>query len=247
MSVPNRRTSAPTAPGEQTERTFLRFTLGQRWEHALLILSFGVLLLTGLPQKYRLTSWSQHILATPARLELIQTIHHVAAVILTLEVLYHLGRGLYRLARRKLSSGIFPTWQDVRDAGQMLRYLLFLSERKPALGKYSFEQKFTYWFFFFGIGIMVVTGFIIWFPILFTRLLPGGIVPAAKLAHSTEAVVAGIFLVIWHLYHVHLERLNLSIFTGRLSEEEMRQYHPLELERLRQASGEASPEQQETD
>ena len=246
MSVSDRQASALAAPGVQTERTFPRFSLGQRWEHALLILSFSVLLLTGLPQKFRLSSWSQHILATPDRLELVQTIHHVAAIVLTLEVLYHLGRGVYLLARRRLSSAVFPTWQDVRDAANMLRYLLFLTERKPAFGKFSFEQKFTYWFFFFGIGIMVVTGFIIWFPILFTRVFPGGIVPAAKLAHSTEAVVAGIFLMIWHLYHVHIERLNLSIFTGRLNEVEMRQYHPLELERLNPTPDESNPAQQET-
>jgi hypothetical protein len=52
------------------------------------------------------------------------------------------------------------------------------------------------------------------------------------LAHSNEAIIAGIFIVIWHFYHVHLERLNLSIFTGRLSEEEMRTYHAAEFERL---------------
>jgi len=187
------------------------------------------------------------LLATPERLELIQTIHHVAAVVLTLEVLYHVGRGVYLLARRKLSSAIFPTGQDVRDAFQMLRYLLFLSERKPALGKYSFEQKFTYWFFFFGIGIMVLTGFIIWFPVLVTYLLPGGIIPAAKMAHSTEAIVAGIFLGIWHFYHVHLERLNLSIFTGRVNEEDMRRHHPLELERLKRILGEPTSDRPEAD
>ena len=59
----------------------------------------------------------------------------------------------------------------------------------------------------------------IWFPEIITRVLPGGIVPASKLAHSTEAIVAAIFIVIWHFYHVHLQRLNLSIFTGYLSEE----------------------------
>jgi cytochrome b subunit of formate dehydrogenase len=139
---------------------------------------------------------------------------------------------LYQLARRRLSSAIFPTWQDVRDAGQMVRYLLFLSRRQPSYKKYSFEQKFTYWFFFFGIGVMVVTGFIIWFPIAFTRVFPGGIVPAAKLAHSTEAIVAAIFLLIWHFYHVHLQKLNLSIFTGWLSEREMRRDHALEYQRL---------------
>jgi cytochrome b subunit of formate dehydrogenase len=110
----------------------------------------------------------------------------------------------------------------------MLAYLLFLRKEKPRFGKYNFEQKVTYWFFFFGIGILIFTGVILWFPELVTKVLPGSVVPAAKLTHSTEAIVAGIFLVLWHFYHVHIERLNLSIFTGKLTEGEMKEYHALE-------------------
>jgi formate dehydrogenase gamma subunit len=198
----------------------------------IVLLSFTVLLLTGLPQRYRATTWSQEILSTPERVETFQQIHHIAALVLTLEVIYHILNALGHLFKRNLPGDMLPTWQDVHDAWHMLLYLLFLRREKPAFGKYNFEQKFTYWFLFFGIGVMVITGFIIWFPEWFTKLFPGGIVPASKMAHSTEAVVAGIFVVIWHFYHVHLERLNLSIFTGWLNERDMRSYHQLEYERL---------------
>jgi len=73
---------------------------------------------------------------------------------------------------------------------------------------------------------------VLWFPLVITRFFPGGIVPAAYLAHSNEAIVAAVFVVIWHFYHVHFQRLNLSIFTGRLSEDEMRDYHAAEFQRL---------------
>ncbi|MGD8730291.1 MAG: cytochrome b/b6 domain-containing protein [Anaerolineales bacterium] len=225
------------APPVQTERTFKRFTLTQRWEHAVLVLSFIVLLLTGLPQKYRGSAWSQQILSTPERLEFIQTIHHIAAIVLIVEALYHIGKGIYLLSRRQLSAAIFPTMKDVKDALQMVKYLLFLSKDKPAHSKYNFEQKFTYWFVFFGIGIMILSGLMMWFPIFFTRFLPGGIIPAALLAHSSEAIAATVFILIWHTYHVHIERLNLSIFTGRLSEREMREYHELEYQALTKESG----------
>ena len=218
------------------ENTYQRFDLGQRWEHIILILSATVLLLTGLPQKYRDFSWSQDLLSTPERLELIRQIHHIAAIVLALEALYHLGRAIYLMARRKLPGDMFPTWQDVLDAGQMLQYLFFLRKEKPRFGKYNFEQKVTYWFLFFGFLMMGVSGFIIWFPEFFTKFLPGGVVPAAKLMHSTESVVAAIFILIWHVYHVHFERLNLSIFTGRLSEKEMREFHAKEYERLNRAA-----------
>jgi len=228
-------TSVKVKPSRTTsrirlEKTFTRFTIGQRWEHTLLLISMTVLFFTGLPQKYRAAEWSQQILATPERVNTIRQIHHIAALVLAALVLYHLGRAIVLIARRSLPGDMLPTWQDVKDAGHMLKYLFFISKEKPRYGKYNFEQKLTYWFLFFGIGIMGVSGLIIWFPIFFTRFLPGGVVPAAKLAHSTEAMVAAIFVVIWHFYHVHIERLNLSIFTGRLSEEEMRTYHTNEYE-----------------
>ncbi len=240
MSAVSPSKPASATRGVQTVRFFQRFTRGQRWEHLLLILSFVVLFLTGVVQKYRGEAWSQEILSTPDRLLLIRNIHHIAAIVLLLEVFYHLGHALYLLAKRKMPAAMFPTWQDVRDAGGMIKYLLFLTNRKPKFGKYNFEEKFTYWFLFFGIGIMVVTGLILFFPIQVTSVLPGGIVPAAKLAHSTEAIVAGIFVVIWHLYHVLIERLNLSMFTGHLNEHDMREYHAAEYERLTGQSGETS-------
>jgi formate dehydrogenase gamma subunit len=136
------------------------------------------------------------------------------------------------MMRRKMSSDMFPNMSDVQDAWHMLQYLFFLRKDKPAFGKYNFEQKVTYWFLFFGFAMMGISGFIIWFPAQFTKFLPGGIVPASKMAHSTEAIVAAIFIVVWHLYHVHIERLNLSIFTGRLNEGEMRKFHAKEYERI---------------
>ena len=225
-------TLEPAAAPVKSERTFARFSLGERWEHALFLLTFGVLLLTGLPQKYRAAQWSQYLLSTPERLEIIQTIHHIAALILLAETAYHVGRGLIRLAQRRSSGAMLPTGRDVRDAFAMLRYLLFIDRQKPSFGKFSFEQKFTYWFFIFGTLIMIGSGLVIWFPVTFTRFLPGGIIPAAKLAHSAEAIAAAIFVLMWHSYHVHIERLNLSIFTGRLSEREMHEYHQREYERL---------------
>jgi cytochrome b subunit of formate dehydrogenase len=149
-----------------------------------------------------------------------------------LESVYHLALGIRLLVRRQLSPGMFVVRQDLRDAGQMLKYLLFFSSKKPAFGKYNFEQKITYWFLFFGIGILIVTGVVLWFPTFFSRFLPGEIIPAAKLAHGTEAVVAGIFVLIWHFYHVHIERLNMSIFTGHLIESDLKEYHGREYNRL---------------
>lgn len=218
--------SIPSNTKLVTERSFLRFNLTHRCEHTILLLTLAILLLTGLPQKFRATSWSQAILATPERVQLIQNIHHITAALLALLFIYHLGKIIYLLVRRRLSGDMLPTWQDVKDAFQMIKVLLYLSKEKPAFGKYNFEQKVTYWFIFVSVSILGLSGMILWFPEWFSRFLPGGMIPAARLAHSTESVVLAIFVVVWHFYHVHVERLNLSIFTGKISEEEMKEYHP---------------------
>ena len=79
-----------TTKNIEAKRVYRRFTLGQNWEHAILLISGIVLFFTGLPQKYRTASWSQQILSTPERLETIQQIHHIAAIVLILLVIYHL-------------------------------------------------------------------------------------------------------------------------------------------------------------
>jgi formate dehydrogenase subunit gamma len=230
----NTRAATSSSQGERVRlvRTFPRFNLSQRWEHAVLMLCIFILLLTGIPQKYNTSTWSQAIISTPERLNLIQQIHHITALLLTALAIYHLGKIAVQMIRRRLPGDMLPTLQDIKDAWNMVLYLIYIKKRKPAFGKYNFEQKVTYWFLFFSIGIMIISGYIMWFPEAVTRLLPGQVIPGAIMAHSTEAIATAIFIFIWHFYHVHLERLNLSIFSGWLNEEDMRTYHSLEFERL---------------
>ena len=225
-------TPIPSRPIVKLVRTFPRFSASQRTEHAVLLICIAIQLITGLPQKFNTTAWSQVIISSPARLNLLQQIHHVSALVLTALALYHLGKAIYLISRRKLPGDMLPALQDIKDAWQMLLYLIYVKKQKPAFGKYNFEQKVTYWFLFFAIGIMIVSGYIMWFPVVITRVLPGGVIPAAMMAHSTEAMVTLIFIVLWHFYHVHVERLNLSIFSGWLNEEDMRAYHSSEYSRL---------------
>jgi formate dehydrogenase gamma subunit len=229
QSIP---TSSSPNPVVKLVRTFPRFSASQRLEHAILLLCVAIQLITGLPQKYNTSTWSQAIISTPSRLKTLQDIHHVTALVLTALVLYHLGKAIYQMSRRRLSGDMLPTFQDVKDAWNMLLFLVYIKKQKPSFGKYNFEQKVTYWFLFFSLGIMLISGYIMWFPEVITRLLPGGVIPAAIMAHSTEAIVTLIFIVLWHFYHVHFERLNLSIFSGWLNEEDMHTFHSLEYDRL---------------
>jgi cytochrome b subunit of formate dehydrogenase len=89
-----------------------------------------------------------------------------------------------------------------------------------------------------GSAVMVVTGFILYFPMLFASLLPGEFIPAAKAAHTYEAMMALLTIVIWHMYGAHLNPdcypLDKSIFSGRISVARMKHEHAIEFAREQQ-------------
>ena len=72
------------------EPTVERFSLAQRVEHFVLLLSFNILALTGLPQKYAATDWARRLIAMFGGIETTRLIHRTLAVILMAQGLYHL-------------------------------------------------------------------------------------------------------------------------------------------------------------
>ncbi len=210
-------------------RRFLRFPIAERVEHWIVVLSFIILAITGLVQKFALAAISQRIIAILGGVENVRIIHHITSVVLMVEAVYHVGRILYKLVVLRVRPTIIPGISDLRNALRALAYNFNLSKSRPQQGRYSFEEKAEYWFMIWGTLVMGVTGFIMWNPIATTSLLPGEFIPAAKAAHGGEALLAVMSIIVWHLYHVHIRGFNKSMFTGHLSEEEMLHEHPLEL------------------
>ena len=129
-----------------------------------------------------------------------------------------------------------PTRQDFRDGVATLRYYLGRTGSHPRYGRFDYRQKFEYWGLLLGGMVMIATGLALLFPLLITRFLPGEVVPAAKMAHSSEGLMAFLVVITWHVYNAHLSPeafpFDRSIFDGRISRERMKHEHPLEYERL---------------
>jgi formate dehydrogenase gamma subunit len=211
------------------ERTYLRFTVSDRIEHWVQMLSFTTLALTGLVQKFATNPVSLGIISLLGGVEAVRIIHRVAAVVLMIGVVYHFGSVGYKLYVRRVRPSMLPTIGDVRAALGVFLYNLGQREQKPQQGRYTFDEKFEYWAFAWGTIVMAVTGFMLWNPIATTKFLSGEFIPAAKAAHGGEALLAVLAIIIWHFYNVHIKHLNKSMFTGKLTEEEMLEEHPLEL------------------
>jgi cytochrome b subunit of formate dehydrogenase len=143
---------------------------------------------------------------------------------------------VWTIAARKTRLSMIPTRQDFSDAVATLRYYLGMRDRAPAYDRFDYKQKFEYWGLVVGNVVMVVTGVILIYPTLAVRLFPGELVPAAKVAHSNEGLMAFLVITIWHVYNAHLNPdvfpFDTCIFTGRISRERMAHEHSLELARL---------------
>lgn len=222
------------------QRQYLRFPLRYRIEHWILFLTFTTLAITGLVQKFALVSISQWIVGLLGGIENTRIVHHTAAVLFVLEAVYHAGIVGYQLIVLRAKPTMMPGINDFRNAWQLVKFNFGFASEPPAEDRYTFAEKMEYWAVIWGTLIMALTGFMMWNPIAATRYLPGVIIPAAKAAHGGEALLAVLAIIVWHLYYVHIRSFNKSMFTGYLSEKEMREEHGAELARL-QVEGDTTP------
>ncbi len=152
--------------------------------------------------------------------------------------LYHLVYLWYTIVvlKRPFPVQIIPSGQDFINLYQELLYFTGLRKEKPEYDRFNWREKFDYWAIFWGMPVMVGSGFVLMYPVLVTRFLPGWVVPASLIAHGDEAMLALTWIFMVHVFFNHFSPgifpLNTSIFTGKVSKERYQREHPLEYERL---------------
>ena len=222
----------PVQPPEE----FVRFSFSQRAEHFTMMISFTILVVTGLPQKFYGDAWAQAIMIALGGIETVRLVHRACAVLFVLEGIYHIGYIGRLVASGDFTPSMIPGVRDIRDAINTFKYCIGTSSVMPRFGRFDYRQKFEYWGVVMGWLIMVSTGLIMVFPAQATQLLPGAFIPAAQEMHGGEALLVLLIVVIWHLYGAHFNPQRFpgdtSIFTGKISRERMIQEHPLEYARF---------------
>jgi formate dehydrogenase gamma subunit len=224
----------------EQKKWYVRFTISERVEHWVFITSFIILGITGMVQRYSEVQISQGIVTLVGGIENLRWLHHAAAVATMLIVIYHLGALGYRIYVNRARLTMLPVLNDITNVYYAFMYYIGRRKEPPQQGRYTFEEKVEYWAVVWGTLIMAVTGFMMWNPIATTKFLPGQFVPAAKVAHSLEAVLAILSILIWHMYQVFIRHFNKSMYSGKISEEELLHDHPLELADIK--AGTARPQ-----
>jgi formate dehydrogenase subunit gamma len=215
--------------------TFLRFSVRQRAEHLFIMLVFIVLAVTGFPQKFFDADWARWTVSVLGGIDRIRWLHRMSGVLFAMLTAVHLSTALV-IGVTGRSWSIVPIRKDFTDAVETLRYYLGLTDRPARFDRFDYRQKFEYWGMVLGGAVMSATGFVLYFPVLLARVVPGEIIPAAKVAHSNEGLLAFLVVITWHIYNAHLSPdvfpFDTSIFTGRISGKRLHHEHPLEYERL---------------
>lgn len=230
------------------KKYFYRFTPNQRIQHIILASSVIVLVLTGMPLKFHDAFWAPYLYSLFGGIRIAPIVHKTAGIILLLLFGYHLGYVVYNFyknqvipmkAKNEFSIGralkalvthpIVPNLKDAKDIFNLLKYLFFFSDRRPEGAEYTWKEKFDYWGPFWGIAVLGPTGIIMWQKEFVTQFLPGVVINFALIAHSDEALLAALFLFIWHFYNVHFSTsvfpMEKSFLTGYLPEELMVEEH----------------------
>ena len=220
-----------------------RFTAFQRSLHITMLISFFTLALTGMTLKFSYMAWAGVVANFLGGTGAMAGMHRVAACVLITLFTIHV-RDVFR---QKKESGrswlgfIFSnesmmfSLTDLKEVWGSIKWFLGRGPR-PTYGRYTYWEKFDYFAVFWGVFVIGSTGLVLWFPTLFTRLLPGWSINVATIIHSDEALLAVGFIFTIHFFNTHFRPdkfpMDPVIFTGSVPLEELKYDKPREYERL---------------
>jgi formate dehydrogenase gamma subunit len=212
----------------------MRMSVSERIQHAMLLVSFFVLVITGFMLSYPDAWWVAGIRRiNDSVFELRSLMHRIAAVVMVVASIYHIYYVIMTDRGRRLIRDLLPSIDDIHDAIGMLKYNLHLSQKRPQFGRFGYPEKVEYWALVWGTLLMATTGVIMWFENTFIGVFTKLGWDIARAIHFYEAWLATLAIIIWHLYYVLFNPdtypMNMAWLTGRLTETEMAEEHPRQL------------------
>jgi len=212
------------------QTTFVtRMPLRFRIQHAALLTSFFLLVLTGFALKFP-DSWFASMLTLGEHMR--GLLHRIAAVVLIAVSVYHIFDIVITREGRRLARDLFPTLDDIRGAWQNLSYYLGLTSHKPEFARFNYAEKAEYWALVWGMFVMAGTGIMLWAKVVVGNHLPRWWLDIATAIHFYEAVLATLAIVVWHFYQVFFDPdvypMNWAWWDGKMTLHHYREEHGLD-------------------
>jgi cytochrome b subunit of formate dehydrogenase len=233
-------------PAAESNVYVKRFNRKQRITHLFVIISFLTLALTGMMLKFAHMEWARYIARFVGGVEAAGTLHRIGAAITFGYFAFHLFNLIVEKRKKRLSAGKFIfgknslmfNRQDIRDFVATIKWFIGRGPR-PNYGRWTYWEKFDYMAVFWGVAVIGFSGLVLWFPVFFTKFLPGWIINVSQIIHSDEALLAVGFIFTIHFFNTHFRPeafpMDTVIFTGHMPIEHFKHERPREYEELKES------------
>ena len=197
------REAKERARNEEGAKLYPRFRPVDRFVHALVIVSFTLLVMTGMPLKFHSTPWAHAFFEALGGAAIARSTHRFAAIITLTYFLIHIA-SLVKLMREHAGE-----YRDDQGRFQLRRFLGLVSAPTPrsrgagregphrhmrwffggtaaGFDRFTYWEKFDYMAVFWGVTMIGVSGLVMWLPDVFTLVLPGWAINVALVSTATR-------------------------------------------------------------
>ena len=211
-------------------------------QHALLMVSFIILVISGFALTYDQGFISRFFFGWEGGFQVRGIVHRAAAVVFILTIVWHM-LFLTTPRGRKFVKDMLPVRRDFSFFVHRILHNLGLRPAWRCVQRFNYVEKAEYWALVWGTVVMIGTGLMLWFDNWFISFLPKGFLDVALVVHFYEAWLASLAILVWHMYsvvfHPHVYPMNPSWITGTMPEEMYEHEHPGHLEEARQETQQA--------
>ncbi len=209
--------------------TINRFEKHAIVQHFLLIISFFILVITGFGLKFP-DAWWVNALTSLGFTEAARGItHRIAGVILIFASVYHIIYLIASIRGRTEFKHLVFRKKDLTNFKDNMSFHLGIKRFHVHFDKFDYMEKIEYWALILGTLIMVISGFVLWFPEFFTRFLPFWALKVFETIHYLEAWLATLSLIFWHffliIFHPDEYPMRLSWLHGKMTANKAEQHY----------------------
>jgi len=189
------------------------------------------------------TSWGKGLAWVFGGYDSCLTFHKVGGIFMICLLLTHVLYLLYKIDWRHFPRSLFgpdsilPQPSDIKNFFQHAAWFVGLS-KSPEFDRWGYWEKFDYWAVFWGIPVLGITGLLLAYPAVASRIIPGWVLNLVFWIHRIEAILAMVHVFIIHFFIGHLRRHNFpmdrAMFEGSVEIASARHERPLWIRRLEQ-------------
>ncbi len=219
-----------------------RFSKLDRVFHLFLMVTFLIQAGTGFSRLFITTAWGKKLSSVFGGYEMSFLIHKWVGVLMIAGFMVHCIYLMAGIKWQNLGKSIFgpdslvPNLEDARHLWQRILWFLGIGS-PPKLERWAYWEKFDYWAVFWDMPLLAITGLMLIYPLLTSRIVPGWTLNVAALLHRAEAILAVSYIFIVHFFIGHLRPssfpMNEAMFSGNVSLEEAMEEKPAWVERLK--------------